>query len=167
MSKKPTSKEQEQILVDLALMVDSWLKKEGCYRIADNQDPPTRSKDEICERLDISPLMFRAVRVKAWELGIPLVYHHYREYNFGYYIGKKGEEARMLAHAQAVLAGIGESLTNGIMALGKVSNRLEDAEEYSRLNLNRPLTQLPNMCKALGSPLPRVAVKVLTSGEEC
>lgn len=161
---KLSGKEQEALLIDLAREVETWLRREGCYRKGDNEDPLTRSKDEICERLDIGPAMFRAVRFKAWELGIPLVYHQYQEFNRGYYIGKKGEEARMLSHAQAILMGIGESVFDGLFALGQAGT-LEDAEKYSRMMLHRPLKQLPNMLKALGSPLPREAVKVLTDGK--
>jgi hypothetical protein len=145
----------------MAYAVTNHLRGVGCVRKADNVQPDTMTVDEICERFDLSPSMWKAVRNKCKELGIPLVHGYFD----AYYIGKKGEEARTLIHGQEVIRGIAESLRDDFCYLGK-NGTINDAQDYARITFNRSLYELPKMLHALGAKLPESVTKVLASGIE-
>ena len=153
-------KEQERWLTDTAHALQHHLKSVGCVRKADNVDPDTMTVLEICDKFELTSAMWSAVRVKAWELDIPLCYGYFD----GYYIGKKGEQIRNVVSMGFIMDGMARSMQEQFMILGQ-NGTMDDAREYARVSLNVGLTKFINRLKALGLPLPREAVKALQSGE--
>lgn len=156
-----TNKKQErdEMLTALAYNAARHLRSVGAVRRADNVDPPTVSVQELCEVLEIPESMWSAVRNRAWEEGLPLVFGYFS----GYYLGTKGEQARLFVHGYYVMRGMAEAITEGFVSLSR-SGTLDDAERYARLQLNCPLNSLPEMMKVLESPLPMEISQLLESG---
>lgn len=159
--KRLTKEQLDQMITDMAHQVMRFLKDSGAVRKADNVEPPWFSKDEICDRCDIPPAMFGAVKERAWELGEPLCHGYFT----GWYVGFAGEQMRCMVQHHAVIAGLADSASRGFMAFGKSGTLKEGADYLKRAGLK--LCDFPALMKVLRKPLPPEATQfLLDSGDD-
>lgn len=160
---KMTAKQKDQMITDMALQVKAYLKDSGAERKADNipmKKDDCRTVDEICVACDIPPSLWQNVKVRAWDLGIPLTHGYF----LPYYLGTDGEVARCIIQYFTVVNGLIRSLSQGFMALGK-SGTLEDAAKYARQQIGIPLSSVPKLMDACGMPLSEEQTRLLESGD--
>ena len=152
---KMTAKEKDQLITDMAHQVISFLKGSGAKRQAHNVTPPWFGKDEICERCEIPPIMWSAVKERAWELGESLCH----EYFTGWYVGFDGEQMRCVKQHEAVIKGVVEAASRAFMAFG-ISGTLEQGKKALD-EFGIEICDFPAIMEALGRPLPPEAAKIL------
>lgn len=147
-------------LEELAWKVKRELERRGCVRKADNLQPPYMLKEEIMEALDISLPIFKAVRAKWLELGIPITYTDAgKGWCTGYFVGFPGEQAKMTIHKHNMISGLLESIEDDMMLLGK-SGSMKDAEQYFLLSPFNP-GGIANAARALGKSFNKSAEDIL------
>ena len=151
--------DQEIWLLTKARELEQYLESEGAVKRAHNEVPgrdfAAVTGEDIEIALDIHSDMMLAVTVKAITLDIPLCVS-----SRGRYLGLVGEVATNASRRARYMEALAVSLNRIFMALGRAGS-LEDAREFSRINLQVDLAELPERLRVLNAPLPAVIEQIL------